>query len=120
MIESGMVRSDAAALAIFHAEREKHEKRDEELSKAGKKDGFGFDTFSNREGYFHFAPKPLAVRAVLMGRNSIKLPAAFIIFEVDRDPKDDWYLQALEITLETIDHVLAHPKPETFRLAWSS
>ena len=32
----------------------------------------------------------------------------------------DWYLQALEVVLETIEYVLEQPNPDSYRLAWSS
>lgn len=37
-----------------------------------------------------------------------------------KKPEDDWYLQALHITKEMIENVLAQPNPDEFVLGWSS
>lgn len=70
----------------------------------------GFDDYSNSEGDFML--KGFNINAVINGKDGV-----FLIYE---DKEMSWYLEALEIILETIEHVLNQPDPEKYVLHWSS
>jgi len=52
------------------------------------------------------------VRAVIPGKEDIYI--------VHKDSGLGWYVEALEIVVETIEYVLNQPDPETYYLVWSS
>ena len=76
----------------------------------------GYDpdsAYSNRYGLFF--PKPAQIVGVIPG-SKYGSRVAYVILDGDPTP---WYLQALEIVLETIDYVLAQPDRDTYYLHWS-
>lgn len=100
------VESEASALAKFL-----------EVKEANKSANCAF---SNSSGTF-FLDKPLEIAAVLTGTQDSylgrgKIPCHYVIYKDDMS----WYLQALEIVLETIEWVLAQSDSEKYYLAWSS
>lgn len=80
-----------------------------------RKSAFGDGAYGNRDG--EFFPKPFPIVAAIPGVGVLGETAVHLVYE---DAGFDWYLQAAEIVIETIDYVLAQPNPETFRLHWSS
>jgi hypothetical protein len=74
--------------------------------------------FSNRDG--HFFLNGLKVLGVLPGMGTLDRPCVYIVSEKKESADDDYYSQALEITEEMIDWVLAQPDVEKFWLHWSS
>lgn len=75
-----------------------------------------FDAFSCSEGTFYLGD-PVKAKAFIPGVNAIGRPCVFVVHEAD-DPYT-WYAEALEIVLETVNHVLADDDPGAFRLMWS-
>ncbi len=79
-----------------------------------------FERYSCKEGHFYI-DSPLEVLAVLPGTRSLFSspdPCAYVIY---REPgKYEWYKQALEVVVETIDYVLSQPDPENYVLHWSA
>ena len=69
--------------------------------------------YSNALGYFY--PEPLKVHALIPGVN-LNTSCVYVVFERDNE---DWYRQALEIVLETVDYVLAQPDKQDYYLHWS-
>jgi hypothetical protein len=39
--------------------------------------------------------------------------------EPEKKIEDDWYLQALEVLLESCDWILAKPDPQSYYVHWS-
>lgn len=70
----------------------------------------GFDDYSNSVGEFML--KGFTINAVINGKDDV-----FLIYE---DKGMTWYLEALEIVLETIEHVLSQPDKDKYVLHWSS
>ena len=73
-----------------------------------------FGSFSNHHGDF-FLDKPLLVRALIpAGGDSTGVHVIY-------DGEDlSFYIQALEIIMETCEYVLSQPDPEKYYLHWSS
>jgi hypothetical protein len=71
--------------------------------------------YSNGRGHFT-AGKPLALIAAVPGSGVFDRPCVHLVYE---DPSFEWYVQAAEIVLETIDYVLAQPDREKYVLHWS-
>lgn len=102
-----------SALEAFIAERDRY-KPD--------KDGM-FRWYSSAKGEF-FLGKPIEVLAIMPNGNpsGFMPPAAFVIYKnVTSDNEDgySWYLDALKITLEMIDYVLAQDDKDKYYLGWS-
>jgi hypothetical protein len=78
-------------------------------------------SFSCKEGEF-FMDKPIEVCAIMPGfkKGFIRAqePCTYVIYKNKEGYK--WYIEALEIVVETIDWVLKQKKPEQFLLHWSS
>jgi hypothetical protein len=82
-----------------------------------------FSNFSNGLGEFFM--KGAKLFGVIYGTaNKLlgggKQPVVYAIIEHADQGAMTWYLNALKITLETIDFVLNHEKPETFFFRWSA
>lgn len=77
----------------------------------------GCGAFSNRDGDF-WLKKPLPILAAIPAEHYSRSGA----YLIGRYPAgdDDFYRQAIEIVIETIEWVLAQPSPEQFKLAWSA
>jgi len=88
------VASDAQALEVFK----------EELGRNPE-----WQSYSNSNGYFYL--DGIDVRAIIPGKEDV-----YVVYKGD----DSWYVEALEIVVETIEYVLAQPDPETYHLVWSS
>lgn len=74
--------------------------------------------YTTRDGYFSLE-KPFEVNAIIPGKSIMGGKCIYIIYETDKESLE-WYTQAMEIVLETIDYVLASNIPENFSLSWSS
>lgn len=98
--------STEAALARFTAELDRR-----------KINPSGPENYSNNKGTFFFG-KALEVVAVIEGIGVFKEPCAYAIYKAD--DSYDWYLQALEIVIETCEYVLDQPDKEKYWLHWSS
>ncbi len=69
-----------------------------------------FIDYGNSNGEFML--NGFNINAVINGKDSV-----FLIYE---DKQMTWYLEALEIVLETIEHVLSQPDTDKYVLHWSS
>lgn len=76
-----------------------------------------FGSYSNRTGTFFFK-EPLEVVAVIEGRGCFGQPCSYAIYKADNSYQ--WYLQALEIVIETCEWVLDQSDKEKYWLHWSS
>jgi len=100
--------SAETALELFHQKLQK--------SKEGRKAGQDWGhNFTSSEGTFYLT-SPLEVYGFVAGENLIKQPCMHVIH---KGVEMEWYLEALEITLETIDYVLSQPDPDSYGLHWS-
>jgi len=101
--------SENAALELYLRERDR------------RSDGW----YGSREGEF-FMSDPPRVRALIPGiHNSFAgpRPCVYVVYERDKNDKEndeDWYTQAIEIVIETIEFVLSQPNPQQYALHWSS
>lgn len=69
-----------------------------------------FDSYCNSKGSFF-----------LKGIKVVAVVGDWLIYKTSKtDTGLLWYKQALEIVQETIDFILSQPRPEQWRLAWSS
>lgn len=98
--------STDAALAAFTAELNRR-----------KESPSDFGSYSNKTGAFFFK-EPLEVVAVIGGLGCFKQPCSYAIYKADDSYQ--WYLQALEIVIETCEWVLDQPDKEKYWLHWSS
>ena len=85
----------------------------------GHKSSFG-GGYSNRSGDWFM--EGLQIVGAVPGRGSFMGNPTYYLFTKSEKPGGtyEWYLQALEVTLEMIDYVLAQPNPDTYYLAWSA
>jgi len=97
-------KSKEDALALFQSKMQKT------------RDGHGFKNFSCSEGSFYL--DGLDVRAIIPGSMFGHFKGYFIIYKKDRE-HFDWYEQALQIVVETIDYVLQQSDPQNYYLRWS-
>ena len=77
---------------------------------------FGEDGYSNGVG--HFYGKGLSIVAAIPGVDSFIGRNRDVVHLVYEDSLE-WYLQAAEIVIETIDYVLTRPDIASYRLHWS-
>lgn len=86
------------------------------LEAQGNKNDHVFDSYSNALGKFFLGG--MKVLALLRGTKAYFGKRIFVVYEKD---KSDWefYVQALEIVIETIEYVLNSEDPQNYRLAWS-
>ena len=93
--------SAEAALAIYKGEKER---------------ASSFQSYSNISGIFHM--DGLECYGFIPGMtDSFDLPCTYIIYKSDGF---EWYEQALEIVIATIEYVMAQPDIENYYLVWSS
>ena len=99
----GGVKDAGEALKVFQEQLSKH--------KPG-----GFNSYGCREGEFFL--DGITVVGVIPNRGFGG--GSFLITRNDNEESNlQWYLEALEVTQEMIDYVLAKPNPNTYYLAWS-
>lgn len=77
------------------------------------------DGFSCADGDFY--PKGIKVFGLISGVNKRffveeKLPSTYVVVEGE----NEWYINALEIIIETADYVLSQPDNDKYYLYWSS
>lgn len=105
------VEDAADALALYAKERKRHY--------AGPNPWKG--GYSSRDGQFYH-DEPAKVVAFIPGTQSIlrKVPCVYAIVEpAAGEPALLWYVQALDVVLETCEWVLAQPDPARYVLHWS-
>lgn len=93
----------------------------EEVAKKSGKDSGGFSSYSNGKGEFYL-DKPLQVVGIVSGVNKRffadeYLPCTYLVYKTDDGL--DWYVEALEIVIETIDYVLAQKDKKKYYFHWS-
>lgn len=106
------VNGEEDALRLFHKEREKYEAKPKE------KGPFAMNAYSNADGSYFFGDEASKLVALFVDKNSFLGPHALAV--VETPGADDYYVQALEIVIETIEWVIAQPDREKYRLHWSS
>ncbi len=84
----------------------------------------GFSSYSNLYGTFFGEPKKLL--AVIHGSREFlgkSEPCVYAVVETAEEGKTDenveWYLQAMDIVIETCEYVLKHGDPDTYMFHWS-
>lgn len=84
------------------------------------KDHTAFGNFSNAGGTY-FLNEPLKVYGVFVTKSGM-FPRIILVVKSDDGwkPETDWYLHAFDIVIETCDHVLSQPNPDSFVLHWSA
>lgn len=83
-----------------------------------------FNHFSNANGEFMMSG--MKVVAVITKKftppaNILNSPTSYVVYEKEApaDGKEDWYLTALKIVRESIEHVIAQGDRQNFYLVWS-
>lgn len=84
----------------------------------GQVDYTGSRAYSNADGWFYL--DGMKCVAFIPGMNIWNKPCVYVVYEKEDADEQDWYEQALEIVVETIEYVLAQPNTEDFYLVWSS
>ena len=75
--------------------------------------------WSCKEGEFYL--DGIEVFAIIPGiANTFKRPCTYVVYKSKKEDGGDWYEQALEIVIETIEYVMAQDDKEDYYLAWSS
>lgn len=107
-------KSERQALQVFLQEKQRYEE--------GKRESRSqFEAYSNRGGHFYMS-EPLPVVALIEGatthwQTSTPIPCLYV---VHHNPDGfDWYIQALDIVVETIEYVLSQDDPTKYALHWS-
>jgi hypothetical protein len=102
------IKSPKDALEAFNEVNESHKSRTD----AG--------WFGNYRGEFFLGEPPLLLAAIPGISGTFRHPCVYLVFEEKEKIHGlEWYVNALEIVLETIDYVLAQPDPEKYYLHWS-
>lgn len=101
-IKEPIVTSEHQALEIFKKELHKSK---------------NLGNYSFREGEF-FLKDPLLVEAVIPGKGILASDGCYLIFKTKQENLD-WYTQAVEIVLETIEYVLRQEDTENYYLYFS-
>lgn len=86
------------------------------IAEVSRKDNSGMEAYSNKEG--HFYTQGLKVLGLISGTNEMlrrKTQCTYVIYE----GKNKWYIEALEIVVETIEYVLSKTDTELYYLHWS-
>lgn len=105
------VNTKEGAMDIFKKEFAEFKKGDKSMS-----------WYSNRSGEFMF-DKPLQVVAMITGVQKRffveeSIPCTYIVY---KNPDGlEWYVESLDIVIETIEYAIAHPDRKNLYLAWSS
>ena len=110
--DEGLPHSQEEAMAAFKRVRDKYDSKDP------------FNSFSCREGEFFLGDEGLHVTGLLPGVAWGGQPCVYVVAKSSQEgdgksPEDNWYFQALEVVLETIDFVLASGTPDLFYFHWS-
>lgn len=109
------VSSEAEALEMYRKEAEREHPADcRSFSKANGEfylDGLNVRAFITKR----YQPP---AHGDVIGRR-INTRAVYVIYDVEREGKEDWHLTALRIVRETIEFVLAQPDKQHFYLVWS-
>lgn len=82
-----------------------------------KKKKSAFDSYSNSKGSFFFG-SPLKTLAFISGFDYLGNKTVYLVCEGD-DDNLDWYIQALEIVVETCEYVLSQEDSDKYYLHWS-
>ena len=88
----------------------------DELGKM-KKDKLLFGAYSNANGHFYLK-EPQKIIAIMTGTLNIlndPTPCTYVAFEEDYK----WYVEAIEIVIETIEYVIKSGESDKYVLAWS-
>ena len=84
----------------------------------GRKSTFG-GGYSNRAG--DWFPEGMTIVGAVPGKPSFMgNPTYYLFTKSENGSNYKWYLEALEVTKEMIDHVLAQPDPDNYFLSWSA
>lgn len=106
--DEGQPSEPQQALALFYKQLE---------AGSGMKGGY-----SCKDGDFYLNCDPMKVRAVIPGgkpKYGFGVNSVFVVYEVDPDKAYKYYVEALEIVIETIEYVLAQPDAENYYFGWS-
>jgi len=103
-----LVNSEKKALEEFFKVKRKHKSID------------SFGSFSNSSGEF-FLKEPLEISGIISGVNKSffvdkDIPCVYVVY---KDKDFDYYVQALEIVIETIDYALKQKDIDKYYLSWS-
>lgn len=101
--------SEGEAVDIYLRQRRKYKPRSD----------VDFSQYANRDGHF-FMNEPLPVLALLPGCESVlgKRPVVYAVYDASEEMP--WYLEALDVVVETCEHVLNQSDPTQFTLSWSA
>jgi hypothetical protein len=101
----GGVNDEAAALKLLEQQLEQHKSPD-------------FRSYGNRDGDWFL--DGVQVVGVVPNRG---FGGGVFVLTKEKEAKpinEDWYMQALMVTKEMIDHVLSQKDPENYFLGWSA
>ena len=112
------IKNKKDAMELFKKELAKYRTNVKEQGKDA------MSAYSNKEGEFYF-DAPLQVVSLITGvqkRFFVEecLPCTYIVYKSEGEEGLDFYLEALDIVIETIEYAIASPDRDNLYLAWSS
>lgn len=118
--EEGLPKSKEEVMKLFTPEQERHNER----FKEGREEPFATkdaNWYSNRDGSF-FLGKGARLLAAIPGKGFGGKTTTYLVIRdgEDAEIEKNWYLQALDVVVETCEYVLRHKNPEEFIFHWSA
>ncbi len=78
-----------------------------------------FQNFSNIHGSFWLGETGLEIVAAVPGKGFLGRPVVYLVYE-DSEEGWEWYIQAMDIVIETCEWVLSQDDPSKYALHWSA
>lgn len=118
--EAGLPKSKEEVMKLFTPEQERHNER----FKEGKEEPFATkdaNWYSNRDGSF-FLGKGARLLAAIPGKGFGGKTTTYLVIRdgEESEIEKNWYLQALDVVVETCEYVLRHKNPEEYIFHWSA
>lgn len=118
--DEGLPKDKAQIMTLFKVEQERHNER----FKDGHEDPFSSkdeNWYSNRDGHY-FLGKGARLLAAIPGKGFGGKTTTYLVIRdgADAEIEKNWYLQALDVVVETCEFVLRHKNPEEFIFHWSA
>ena len=116
----GLPTSKEEVMKLFAPEKERHDRRFAD----GKEEPFATkdaNWYSNRDGHY-FLGLGARLLAAIPGKGFGGKTTTYLVIRDGEDAEiaKNWYLQALDVVVETCEYVLRHKDPQEFCLHWSS
>ena len=118
--DEGVPKDKESVMKIFRPEQERHN----ETFKDGKEMPFSTkdnNWYSNRDGHF-FLGQGARLLAAIPGKGFGGKATTYLVIRDGEDAEisKNWYLQALDVVVETCEYVLRHKNTDEFIFHWSA